>query len=89
MDQRSTSFQSPDNEMQSSFGLTAADVREFREICASAGFSLTETEAADRARAVLVFYRMLVGPLPEDPGQHPAPTGSNIGSLASWPPRKL
>lgn len=60
--------------------LTPADVREFqiimREEC---GVELDDAAAWERARELANLYRMLLGPIPEDPG---APSGSNVVPLA-------
>ena len=89
MDQGLRTIPDQPNGLESSFGLTADDVRKFREICTSVGVLLTENEVADSARGVLVLYRMLLGPLPEDPTKPEVSVGSNVGRLASLPSRKL
>ena len=49
------------------FGLSQADVEEFRELIhKECGEELSPEEAWKRASEVLALFRMLLGPLPED-----------------------
>ena len=49
------------------FGLSQADVEEFRELIhRECGEELSPEEAWKRASEVLALFRMLLGPLPED-----------------------
>ena len=49
------------------FGLSQADVAEFRELVhKECGEELSPEEAWKRASEVLALFRMLLGPLPED-----------------------
>jgi hypothetical protein len=49
---------------------TAADLLEFRQICADQGIILTEAEALDEAIALLTLYRVLMQPLPSEIAAH-------------------
>jgi hypothetical protein len=69
------------SESQSTLGLTEQDVQDFQRLCSEAGISLADDDVADTARRVVVFYRTLVGRLPEDP-DHEAPEGSNSDALS-------
>ena len=56
------------SEERFAFGLTSADVEEFREILHSeCGEELSLKDAWSRAIEVLALCRMLLGPIPEDP----------------------
>lgn len=77
------------NSIESTFGLSDEDIREFRQICREEGVALDEHEAADRARAVLTLYRLLLGPIPEDPSVSQEPLGSNVVPLSSLPSGKV
>ena len=49
------------------FGLSQADVEEFRELIhRECGEELSPEDAWNRASEVLALFRMLLGPLPED-----------------------
>lgn len=50
------------------FPLTPDDVHEFREIVAAeTGVQMDDQEAWNRATELCALYRMLLGPIPEDP----------------------
>jgi len=50
------------------FGLTPLEVERFRGIMrGESGMELTTTEAWARAIELMALFRMLLGPLPEDP----------------------
>jgi len=56
------------------FGLTPAEVEEFRELIHSeCGENLGPEEAWKRASEVLALFRMLLGPLPEDHAENSYP----------------
>ncbi len=62
-----SSSPSPTHE-RSAFGLTRADVEEFRDILQSeSNERLSLEEAWGRAIEMLALCRMLLGPLPDDP----------------------
>ncbi len=63
------------------------DVREFQALVHKhCGASLTDVEAWNRATALVALYRMMLRPIPEDPG---VGKGSDIGQLPSLPPGKV
>lgn len=58
----------PRDERSFGFGLTYAEVNRLREILRrESGKDLTEEQAWARAIQLLALFRMLLGPLPEDP----------------------
>lgn len=67
--------------------LTPADIREFQRLVRDhCGVSLTDVEAWNRATALVAMYRMMLRPIPEDPG---VGRSSDIGRLPSLPPGKV
>lgn len=64
-------------------GLSREKVIEFqrlvREEC---GLELPIEEAWARATRLVTLYRMLMGPIPEDPESGPRDAGSNLAHLA-------
>lgn len=50
------------------FGLTEAEVRRLQDILRRDGLDLTMEQAWARAIELLSLFRMLLGPIPEDPG---------------------
>ena len=59
----------PAVESRFAFGLTQPEVEHFRDIMRrECGVELTETEAWGRAIQLIALFRMLLGPLSEDPG---------------------
>lgn len=62
------------------FVLTPSDIREFQRLIQEhCGVSLTETEAWNRATELVALYRMLIGPIPEDPAVSGSPTRAQRG----------
>jgi len=58
----------PEGKARYAFGLTHAAVGRFREILRTeSGIELTTTEAWGRAIEIMAVFRMLLGPLQEDP----------------------
>jgi hypothetical protein len=58
----------PPSDQRFAFGLTPTDVEEFRAILESeCDEKLSIEEAWSRAIQILALYRMLLGPIPEDP----------------------
>jgi hypothetical protein len=58
----------------SSAWLTVADVREFQELMRSeCGIGLDEAAAWNRLAELVAFYRMVLGPVPEDRGASVTP----------------
>ena len=49
------------------FGLTEAEVRRLQDILPREGVDLTVEQAWARAIELLSLFRMLLGPIPEDP----------------------
>lgn len=48
--------------------LSVEEVEEFREIVrAETGVDMSESEAWNRAIELVALFRMLIGPMPEDP----------------------
>lgn len=67
--------------------LTEADVREFQEVMRKeCGLVLDDAEARNRAIELVALFRMLLGPIPEDPASEP---GSNVVAVAPFVPGKL
>lgn len=67
--------------------LTPADIREFQRLVHDrCGVALTDVEAWNRASVLISLYRMILRPIPEDPGSDGS---SDIGRLPSWHPRKV
>jgi hypothetical protein len=64
--------------------LSAEEIREFRQIVtAETGIELSSEEAWNRAIELIALFRMLIGPMPEDPenkGQHGVRTLSHLPS---------
>ena len=79
---------SPSN-VESTFGLAREDIREFRDICRAEATVMTDDEAADAARRVVILYRMLLGRIPEDPAGSAQLGGSNTAPLSLSPPGKV
>lgn len=73
----------------STFGLTDKDIRDFQEICQAEGIVVTDDDAADAARRVVILYRMLLGRIPEDPAESGQLAGSNTASLSLRSPGKV
>jgi len=48
--------------------LTATSVEEFRALLRECGVALDVDESWRRARELIALYRMLMSPIPEDPG---------------------
>ena len=60
----------PEGEGRYAFGLTPVAVEHFRDIMRSeSGIELTTTEAWAHAIEILALFRMLLGPLAEDPSR--------------------
>jgi hypothetical protein len=71
----------PPNNERFAFGLTPADVEEFRDILRfECGETLSLEEAWSRAIEMLALCRMLLGPLPDDPSA--VQTSSGLASSA-------
>lgn len=69
------------------FSLTQADVVEFRDLVArECGVVLDDAKAWHRATELVALYRMLLGPIPEDPECMPS---SNVVALAQFEQGKL
>lgn len=67
--------------------LTQADVCEFQLIMRDeCGIVLDDAEAWQRATELTALFRMLLGPIPEDPAFEP---GSNVVAVAPFEPGKL
>jgi hypothetical protein len=56
-------------ELRFGFGLTESEVRRLQDILRRDGEDLTLEQAWARAVELLSLFRMLLGPIPEDPGQ--------------------
>jgi len=70
--------------------LTLADVREFKAIVREeSGIELDDVEAWNRANDLLALYRVLLGPLPEDPALAGDPESSNVVPLGSNRPEAV
>ena len=67
-----------ESERRYGFGLTSTEVERFRDIMRrECGVDLTPEAAWARAIELLALFRMMLGPIPEDPR---APS-SNIGAI--------
>ena len=76
----------PDGERSSARLLTDADVAEFQRIIGDhCGVTLDEAEAHTRANELLMLYRMLLGPIREDPEVSEDSTSSNLRNLPGQP----
>jgi hypothetical protein len=70
--------------------LTLAAVREFQAIVREeSGIEMDEVEAWNRANDLLALYRVMLGPIPEDPGRFDHLKSSSVVPLGSDPPNRV
>jgi hypothetical protein len=68
LDRKAIQEPAPANHEIGPFPLSTEEVREFRAIVREVtGVDMSEHEAWNRATELLALFRMLIGPLPEDP----------------------
>lgn len=64
------------------FVLTPPDIREFQQLLREhCGVVLDDAEAAVRANELVMLYRVLLGPIPEDPELPAESAGSNTVAI--------
>jgi hypothetical protein len=67
--------------------LGLAEIREFQAIVREeCGVELEAVEAWNRANELLALYRVLLGPIPEDPARFEDRSGSNVVPFGSSSP---